>query len=193
MAEYINFEAEADDDEEDEYVRDDNHVSDNFIDNNDYDEPLEELYTFENVKKNTQDAINETLSYNFDSQQANNYCREDFDITSKQIEEFCDSQTKVEEFWRTLLSPYLLLAPDAFYNSIVFAIWYINSNKSNECDYEMLKKKIDNDDLYYALLSIKETLELDLDIQNFDNQCFAVNNILNKHRLFLQVYELKDN
>ena len=57
----------------------------------------------------------------------------------------------------------------------------------------MLKKKIDNDDLYYALLSIKETLELDLDIQNFDNQCFVVNNILNKHRLFLQVYELKDN
>ena len=98
MAEYINFEAEADDDEEDEYVRDDNHVSDNFIDNNDYDEPLEELHTFENVKKNTQDAINETLSYNFDSQQANNYCREDFDITSKQIEEFRDSQTKVEEF-----------------------------------------------------------------------------------------------
>ena len=57
----------------------------------------------------------------------------------------------------------------------------------------MLKKEIDNDDLYSALLSIKETLELDLDIQNFDNQCFAVNNILNKHRLFLQVYELKDN
>ena len=56
----------------------------------------------------------------------------------------------------------------------------------------MLKKKIDNDDLYYALLSIKETLELDLDIQNFDNQCFGVNNVLNKHRLFLRVYKLKD-
>ena len=51
----------------------------------------------------------------------------------------------------------------------------------------MLKKKIDNDDLYYALLSIKETLELDLDIQNFDNQCFAVNNILNKHIIFTSI------
>ena len=56
----------------------------------------------------------------------------------------------------------------------------------------MLKKEIDNDDLYSALLSIKETLEVDLDIQNFDNQCFEVNNILNKHRLFITVYELKD-
>ena len=56
----------------------------------------------------------------------------------------------------------------------------------------MLKKEIDNDDLYSALLSTKETLELDLDIQNLDNQCFEVNNILNKHRLFITVYELKD-
>ena len=98
MAEYINFEAEAEDDNEDEYVSDDNNVSDNFIDDNDYDEPFEELYTFENVTRNTQDALNETLSYAFDSQEDNNYCSEDFDITSEQIEEFHDSQTKVDEF-----------------------------------------------------------------------------------------------
>ena len=52
--------------------------------------------------------------------------------------------------------------------------WYINSDKSNECDQEMFKKEIDNDGLYSTLLSIKETSDLDLDIQNFDNQCFAV-------------------
>lgn len=51
---------------------------------------------------------------------------------------------------------------------------YINSDKSNECDQEMFKKEIDNDGLYSTLLSIKETSDLDLDIQNFDNQCFAV-------------------
>ena len=122
MAENINFEAEADDNEEDEYVSDDNNVSNNFIDDNDYDELFEELYTFEDVTGNAQNAINETLSYKFDSQEANNYCREDFDTTSEQIEEFRDSQRKVEEFLKTLLSPYLSLSPDAFYNSIVFAI-----------------------------------------------------------------------
>ena len=41
-----------------------------------------ELYTFKNVKRNAKDAINENLSYNFNSQEANNYCREKFDITS---------------------------------------------------------------------------------------------------------------
>ena len=99
MAEFINFEAEVeDDDEEDEFVSDDNNVNDNFIDDNDYDEPFESLYTFENVTRNAQDAINETLSYAFDSREANNYCCEDFDITSEQIKEFHDSQTKVDEF-----------------------------------------------------------------------------------------------
>ena len=73
MAEFINFEAEAeDDDEEDEFVSDDNNVNDNFIDDNDYDEPSESLYTFENVTRNAQDAINETLSYAFDSREAKN-------------------------------------------------------------------------------------------------------------------------
>ena len=95
-AEFINFEAVAEDgDEVDEYVSDDNNVSDNFIDDNDYDESFEELYTFENVTITVQDAINEILSYAFDSEEANNYCHEDFDITSEQIEEFHDSQTKV--------------------------------------------------------------------------------------------------
>ena len=58
MAEFISFEAEAeDDDEEDEFVSDDNNVNDD----NDYDEPFESLYMFENVTRNTQDAINETV------------------------------------------------------------------------------------------------------------------------------------
>ena len=151
IAEYINFEAEAEDGNEDEYVSDENNVSDNIIDDNDYDEPFEELYTFENVTRNTQDALNETLSYAFDSQEANNYCSEDFDITSEQIEEFHDSQTKVDEFKKTLLSPYLLLTPDAFYNSTAFAIPYISSNKSSKSDNEILKKEIGNDDLHLAL------------------------------------------
>ena len=34
-------------------------------------------------------------------------------------------------------------------------------------------------------------LRLDLDIQTFENQCFSVNDLLNKHRLFLRVHEFK--
>ena len=38
----------------------------------------------------------------------------------------------------------------------------------------------------------KKKLRLDLDIQNFENQCFSVNDLLNKHGLFLRVFEPKD-
>ena len=67
----------------------------------------------------------------------------------------------------------------------------MNVNKTSQCDNEILKE-IANGDLYFSLLSIKECVEVDLNIQNFDNQCFVVNNILNKHGLFLKVYELKE-
>ena len=55
-----------------------------------------------------------------------------------------------------------------------------------------MKKDINNDKLHDALSAAKEKLRLDLDIQNFENQCFSVNNFLNKYGLFLRVYELKD-
>ena len=38
MAEDINFEAEANDNEEDEYVSGDNNLNDDFFNDNDYDE-----------------------------------------------------------------------------------------------------------------------------------------------------------
>ena len=46
--------------------------------------------------------------------------------------------------------------------------------------------------LYLYDATIKEKLRLDLDILNFENQCFSVNDLLNKHSLFVRVYELKD-
>ena len=35
-------------------------------------------------------------------------------------------------------------------------------------------------------------MRLDLDIQNFENQCYSVNELLNKKGLFLRFYKLKD-
>ena len=74
----------------------------------------------------------------------------------------------------------------------MFSIQYIISNKKSECDDEKLGQEINNDELFDLLLKIKETLQLDLDIQNFDNQCFIANQILNKRSQFLRLYELKD-
>ena len=55
-----------------------------------------------------------------------------------------------------------------------------------------MKKDTDNDKLYDALSAAKEKLRLYLHIQYFENQCFSVNDLLNKYGLFLTAYELKD-
>ena len=55
-----------------------------------------------------------------------------------------------------------------------------------------MKIDIDNDKLYDTKCTIKKKLRLDLDILNFENQRFSVNDLLNKHGSFLRAYELKD-
>ena len=55
-----------------------------------------------------------------------------------------------------------------------------------------MQKNIDNDKLYEVLPATKEKLRLDLDIQNFENQYFSVDDLLNEYVLFLRVYKLKD-
>lgn len=55
-----------------------------------------------------------------------------------------------------------------------------------------LKKNILNDKLDNFLFNTKDNLWLDLDVQNFDNQCIFIDEILNENNLFLRVYEFKD-
>ena len=76
---------------------------------------------------------------------------------------------------------------------MLYAIQYQLKTEKNECQNDdELKKDIENDQLYDSLSIAKEKLRLDLDIQNFESQCFSVNDLVNKHGLFLRVYELKD-
>ena len=67
----------------------------------------------------------------------------------------------------------------------------MSKNKKNECvSDDELKKDLEDDELNEKLFAAKEKLRLDL--ENFENQCFSVNDLLNKHGLFLRAYELKD-
>ena len=77
-------------------------------------------------------------------------------------------------------------------NSLLYSI-PVKKNKKIECpnDYE-LRKYIDNVKLYDVLSLAKEKMRFDSDIQNFEKQCFSVNDSLNKYGLFLRVNKLKD-
>ena len=81
---------------------------------------------------------------------------------------------------------------DSFYFTLLFAICYQLKNRKDERSIDELKSDIENEQLYDTLLSSKDNLRLNLDIQNFENQCFSVNDLLIKLRLFFRVYELKD-
>ena len=128
------------------------------------------------------------------SQKANDYCLGEYKPRKETIDEFKDSAKTVENFNSTLLIPQGFENIDPFYHGLLYAIWYQLKKKNKiECgNDDELKKEIDNDQLYDVLSAANGKLRFDLDIQNFKNQCFSVNDLLNKYGLFLRVYELKD-
>ena len=202
MVDFVNFEATEDSNIDGIDVDNEQNISANvsdvdFIDDeNDFDENVEHYYSFTNVSRSYEDAM-QNSSIDFDwSQERNNYCVEDYDPAKETIDEFKLTilKKKVEDFKHTLLIPGGFENIDSFYYALLYAIRYQLKNKKNRCQNDNeLKKDIDKDKLYDALCTIKEKLRLDLDIVNFENQCFSVNDLLNKHGFFLRVYELKDN
>ena len=122
--------------------------------------------------------------------EVNNYCNDNYDPSSEQIDKFRGSAKWIEKFKRTFLCPHGLKNQNSFYYAILYAIRYKPKNKKEECqNKDQLKEDLGN--LYNTLLNLKENLRLDLDTQSFENQCYSVNKLLNKTRLFLRVYELK--
>ena len=104
MADFVNFEAIEDNiddsvvdlNEENEDVYED--VSDgNFIDDEkDFDVNVEDYYAFTNVSRCIEDAMQDSF-IDFDySQEANNYCLDDYDPSEEIINEFKNSAKKVE-------------------------------------------------------------------------------------------------
>ena len=74
----------------------------------------------------------------------NNYCNDNYDPDSKQIDEFRDSAKRVEEFMCTLLCPHGLENRNSFYYTILYAIRYQLRYKKDECQNEdQLKEDVD--------------------------------------------------
>ena len=70
-----------------------------------YDENVENYQAFDNVSRDYDDAINDSLS-DFDfSQEATNYCQ-DNEIEEAVVDNFNDSKKKGDEFKKTLVNPH---------------------------------------------------------------------------------------
>ena len=63
------------------------------------------------------------------SQEANNYCADDYDPTKETIDEFKDSEKKVKDFKQPLLIPQSPKNIYSFYYGLLYAIWHQLKNK----------------------------------------------------------------
>ena len=157
-----------------------------FIDDQPQNESSDFHPYFPNVSRSYDDVMQD---FNFDALEARNYF--DSDEEEEEINEFANFESKVKLFKESLNNPHGLENSDSFFYSILYAIRNKLTKKVDSVDEKNLKEDVGLA-LFHDLFEIKSLLRLDLDILNFENQCFKVNTILSKYNMFLRVFELKD-
>ena len=167
MSEFIDFEAEDEDcvssQREEECVE---RESDNdFIDDNNYNKSVSNYYAFENVERPYNNAMNDTLE-NFDHDQEP--CEM---ATNAEIDNFDNYGERVDRFKSSLKNPHDLEISESFFYSILYGIRYRLTEKVEYCDDDKMKRDI-TAEIFDQLNSIEDKLKLDLDLMNFENQCF---------------------
>ena len=199
MADFLLTEAVDEDDvggvDEGNIFDEDMTLSDEeFIDDSVIKESVTDHYGFTNVSRDYTEAVEDSFS-DFDfEQEPNNYCNEN-EIHDLEVDNFKDYKSKIEKFTKTLLNPQGLNNKDSFFYSILFAVRYQLTGKFSCNDDDDVDEQIKLDigaEIFEEIYTLKNMMRLDLDIQNFENQCLKINQILNKNNLFLCVFELKE-
>ena len=137
-----------------------------FIDDAEYDESVENYRAFDNVSRDYDDAINDSLSgFNF-SEEAANYCSDN--EVEEEVHNSRDYKKKVHDFKKTLVNPHGDDNSDSFFFfAILYATRFQLTEKTNTCvNQDKLKNDINKVDLPELFL-IKNKLKLDFEIINF--------------------------
>ena len=159
-----------------------------FIDDRPVNENNQFYPHFTNVTKSYDDAMRDFE--NFDDIEARNYFESNEE--EEEINEFPNFKAKVKAFKDSLLNPHGLENLDSFFYSIVYAIRNKRIDKVDPVNSDDEFQEDIGLALSHDLFQIKSLLRLDLDLLNFENQCFKINTILTKYNMFLRVFELKD-
>ena len=165
-----------------------------FIEDSEINESITDHYGFTNVSRDYTEAVEDSFSgFDFD-QQLDNYCNEN-EIRDLEIDNFKDYKSKTENFVKALINPQGLNNDDSFFYSILLTIRYHLSRKVENCDDDDDDDELKRDiaaEIFDEIYPLKSMMKLNLDILHFENQCLKVNQILNKHNLFLHIFELKE-
>ena len=167
-------------------------VSDNdFIDDTEIDESVEDHCAFTNVDRNYANAVYDSFSdFDFD-QEPNNYCNEN-EVCNLPVDEFKDCKQKNDLFTGMLINPQGSNNKDSFFYSILYTVRHFLTQKIEPCTNEDELRLDVTAEIFDEIYPLKENIRLDLDILNFEKQCFQINHILNKNNFFLRVFELKE-
>ena len=76
---------------------------------------------------------------------------------------------------------------NSFVNAIVYAVRLNNEQKIEFCNSETLKETIDSN----LFIQLNQEINISLDYQKFNSQCYEINMTLAKYGYFLRVFELK--
>ena len=163
---------------------------DEFID--DSEQVQSEYPYFANVTRTYSDAMQVNIE-NYEDIEARHYFDSDDNGDDDELHDFSNFKAKARLFRESLICPHGLENPDSFFYAILYAIRHKFTEKVDFLQDENRLKEDVGLALSHDLFEIKSLLRLDgQDRLNFENQCFKINRILNKHNMFLRVFELKD-
>ena len=193
MSDFICFEAADENTDTDQGMTSESERAEErdseLIDNTDYNESVSDYYSFENVTRLYEETMEDALEDFDHDQDLENYCEEP---TNAPIDDFNNSKIRVDKFKSSLVNPQGVDNPDSLFYGLVYALRYWLTNKIEPCADDTELRTDVKTETFDEFNLIKERLKLDLDLMNFENQCFQINRILMKSSFFLRVYELKD-
>ena len=199
MADFICFEAEAEENDINVESLDSNEeeeemIIDDFIDDSYQENDTSVFHRFHNQTTNTPDIMEELLREEESISEAHNYI-EDNEIAEIANEVYDESENFLQNKNKFLSTLIKLLDQtgdkDSFCLTLLHAIRYVKTKKKDLCLEENLEKEIGND-LYSKINSIKENCILDLNLNHFEEMWYNLNDILVQENMFLRIYEIKD-
>ena len=206
MTDFNDFDVSVEDNKQNEEKDDEVSDSDldslkSFIDDNDEIENDRTFYQkFENVTTSIDDVLKEEHDKSIvDIQKidVSNFCETSEEEIEIEIDEFKDTEKRIEKFKETLFPVSTDIDDDennynSFVNAIFFAIRFNVERNTDlkECSLAELKESIDSSNLFVQLN--QEKFNIILDYQKCNKQFHEVNMLLTKHQCFLRVVELKN-
>ena len=183
MADYINFEAEASDD--DEIQMDDDPIFDDPMLIDDAEDQINNepsFYRFVNQTTDTEEMLalirEEEEEIAAQSLEPANYIENFENEDEIDIDEESSSQKNKEKFLNTLINPIgEQTRENSFFSALIYAINFSINKETKKFEDEVLRDKTGSE-LFQKLNAKKQICVLDLDRANFDNMCFDINEIL---------------